>query len=561
VSGIPSASYEQLKILPNHQYSTTMLWNVCHTPFLHEWVAAVLIIGSFVKVQPTLDKGCLLQKYCCLNISRKEFHISRSIARSSWQFFWPMVALSALLLGVVLVASLMVRQSEQQAKSAFSSALASNQAFLELEKTTRELRHQLALYAATGDESYRSQADSLQKQNGSHLIVIQKWVLNDVEKGLVGKLLQYSEVLQTGMNDMKPDSAPSDRQKTAGKLVKDVMDSQMLDAIHDQCEHKKRELLQIENLQKESHAGWWLLILGILGAIAGLLAGYSLALRYQREMTELSVPIRNAAGSLSAIVGPINVSTSLGTGGLETTLNGLAEQITTVVNRLQSAERENVRKDQMAALGQLAAGLAHELRNPLTAIKTLIEAARDVNHKSVLEERDLEVIDEEISRLNKTLQAFLDYARPPKFEKSSVDLNVIAQKVQQLLSAQAEQRAIQIVLKLPQQPVLIEGDGEQLRQVLLNLILNAFDAMGTHGTVTVEVDHSPGKAILQVKDTGPGISDSIRNRIFEPFASAKPTGTGLGLTVSRRIVEEHGGTIAAENMPAGGACFTITLPT
>ena len=214
----------------------------------------------------------------------------------------------------------------------------------------------------------------------------------------------------------------------------------------------------------------------------------------------------------------------------------------------------------MAALGQLAAGLAHELRNPLTAIKTLIDAAKSQQGTATLEGRDLEVIEEEITRLNKTLQAFLDYARPPKLVKTNVDLNELAVKTEKLLVAQAQQRSIEIKLELAKGPIHFQADPEQLRQVFLNLMLNAFDAIGTHGTVVLQTESGPQAAILRVKDTGPGVSEALRMKLFEPFVSSKAAGTGLGLTICKRIIDEHGGTIAAENLPGGGACFTVTLP-
>ncbi len=471
-----------------------------------------------------------------------------------------MLALSVLLLSVVAASAVMLKQAQDRAEEALNNSLATLQAYADLEKTTKELRHQLALYAATGDESYRVKAVTLYQKNDDHLVMVQRWQAGENEKGMIVKLQQLSSVVQTGIKNMQPEPDTNKKQQAASKLVSEVLDPEMLVNINQQCELQKQAVQLAQFQDHASRTGWWLLILGCVGAAAGLLAGYSIARRFQKEMLELSVPIRNAAGSLSTIVGPINVSTSSNLEELETSLQGLAHQVTSVVERLQTAEHENVRKDQMAALGQLAAGLAHELRNPLTAIRTLIDAAKSHNDVATLEGRDLDVIDEEITRLNKTLQAFLDYARPPKLEKTQVDLVQLAQKVEQLLSAQAELRTIQIALQTSAEPVVVSGDAEQLRQVLLNLMLNAFDAVGTHGKVTVDVSRSPTAAVLRVCDTGQGVPESIRTRLFEPFVSSKAAGTGLGLTICKSIVEAHGGTIAVENRASGGACFTITLP-
>ena len=111
-----------------------------------------------------------------------------------------------------------------------------------------------------------------------------------------------------------------------------------------------------------------------------------------------------------------------------------------------------------------------------------------------------------------------------------------------------------------EQPVTVNADAEQLRQVLLNLVLNAFDAVGHNGTVTMDAVSGPeGQTILKVSDSGPGIDDDIRERLFDPFVSSKESGTGLGLTICRRIVEQHGGTIDATNRPEGGAEFSVRL--
>jgi two-component system sensor histidine kinase HydH len=127
------------------------------------------------------------------------------------------------------------------------------------------------------------------------------------------------------------------------------------------------------------------------------------------------------------------------------------------------------------------------------------------------------------------LQAFLDYARPPKLEKTQVDLVQLAQKVEQLLSAQAELRTIQIALQMSADPVVVSGDAEQLRQVLLNLMLNAFDAVGTHGKVTVEVSRSPTAGILRVCDTGQGVPESIRSTALRTVRQFQGSGHWLGI--------------------------------
>jgi two-component system sensor histidine kinase HydH len=303
------------------------------------------------------------------------------------------------------------------------------------------------------------------------------------------------------------------------------------------------------------------LVFGVVGAIGGTVTGFGLARSLRRELIELSVPIRSAMGSLNEVVGPVQVFSTDNFAELDAALDSLAKRVAQVVERLQSAERERIRNDQMAALGQLAAGLAHELRNPLTAMKTIVDAARREPVTDGLNARDLAVLDEEIQRLNRSLQSFLDYARPPATTKRLVDLRTIAEKTRQLLAGRAEQQSISVCIEQPERPVEVEVDPEQLHQVLLNLLLNGFDAIGRDGQVTLRIaQDAQGCAVITVADSGPGIPQAVRDRVFEPFVSTKESGTGLGLTICRRIVEDHGGRIEAADCRAGGAIFTVKLP-
>jgi signal transduction histidine kinase len=130
-----------------------------------------------------------------------------------------------------------------------------------------------------------------------------------------------------------------------------------------------------------------------------------------------------------------------------------------------------------------------------------------------------------------------------------------------LVQARLRQQNVQLEIELPAGSVTVLGDPDQLTTVLINLLLNALDAMPGGGRLCVRLRGEPaGKVTLSVLDTGPGIDPSIAGRLFTPFVSTKPTGTGLGLSISRRVVREHGGTLTAENRPETGACFTITLP-
>ena len=219
----------------------------------------------------------------------------------------------------------------------------------------------------------------------------------------------------------------------------------------------------------------------------------------------------------------------------------------------------------MSALGQLAAGLAHELRNPLTSMKLLVQAAVEAGPDATLRGRDLAIVADETARLDRSLQTFLDYARPPKLVKEKADIRQVILQTLELVATRTNCQGVSIETELPPRPLIVEADHDQLRQVFLNLALNALDALPHGGTIRVTVvgagtDSSDGLITVTFADSGPGITTEPVDQIFEPYVSTKETGLGLGLAICRRIVDAHGGQITGGNGPTGGAVFTVGLP-
>ena len=227
----------------------------------------------------------------------------------------------------------------------------------------------------------------------------------------------------------------------------------------------------------------------------------------------------------------------------------------------QARERKMVRAEQMAAIGQVAAGVAHELRNPLTSIKGLVQVnLREADSRGVPAE-DLRVIEHEVRRMERTLQTFLDFARPPRLKPRKLELAVVVDRVYALVGGRARKQQVELRFTRPEQPVSVIGDQDQLQQLLLNLVLNALDAMPHKGFIEIELRPTRGGFVeLMIRDSGPGIAPHILPKVFETFVSSKETGVGLGLPVSRRIAEDHGGTLSAYNLISGGACFVLLLP-
>jgi len=229
----------------------------------------------------------------------------------------------------------------------------------------------------------------------------------------------------------------------------------------------------------------------------------------------------------------------------------------------EQRERDLLRSDQMATVGQVAAGVAHELRNPLTAIKGLVQVNMREARSRGLPADDLSVIEQEIRRMERTLQAFLDFARPPRPERRRMSLIPLVDQTLALVRGRIEKQKVALQVFRPGGPVVVEGDADQLQQLLLNLSMNALDVVPRRGSLEIELRlPQPGWVEVRVSDSGPGIAPALLARVFEPFFSGKDSGLGLGLglTVSRRIAEDHGGNLDAFNRPEGGACFVLRLP-
>ncbi|MBN2374019.1 MCP four helix bundle domain-containing protein [bacterium] len=224
-----------------------------------------------------------------------------------------------------------------------------------------------------------------------------------------------------------------------------------------------------------------------------------------------------------------------------------------------------IRSAKMASLGQLSANIAHEIRNPLTAIKMrLYSLTRELTNIPYAGE-DLGIIREEIDRIEKTVKNCLDFARPPEPNFQRCDVNKILEGTINLVSSKAESQHIRIIKRFNATPAQTEADGEQMRQVFFNLILNAIEAMPDGGDLDLSIEKREDKRMqsiieIRIADTGPGLPVNFKRRIFEPFFTTKTEGTGLGLFIASRIIHMHKGAIEAESQPGHGTVFAVKLP-
>ena len=228
------------------------------------------------------------------------------------------------------------------------------------------------------------------------------------------------------------------------------------------------------------------------------------------------------------------------------------------LTELRRLELDARRNERLAALGQLAAGLAHELRNPLASMSGAVQMLAGQGTADADQRRLGEIVAGESERLNRLVTDFLAFARPTSSRPAPLDLSELVGETLDVVAHGPGREALVIERHL--EPVPLVGDGNQLRQVVWNLVVNAVEAMASEGKLTVSVARTGEWAVLTLDDSGPGIGADALSKLFDPFFTTKAAGTGLGLATVHALVDAHRGTVAAENLEGGGARFTVKLP-
>lgn len=246
-------------------------------------------------------------------------------------------------------------------------------------------------------------------------------------------------------------------------------------------------------------------------------------------------------------------------------LDDLVENIGQTQAKLMESQAHLIQSEKLAMVGKLAAGVAHSVRNPLTSVKMRLFTLERSLQLTPPQKEDLDVISEEIRHIDTILRNFLEYSRPPKLKMHTASPSDVVDMTLQLLRHRFDsyRTEVQVIRtgRLPEIPI----DTDQLKEVLVNLMVNACEAMGEGGTIQIQEEtglrENIGEvALIEVHDNGPGIPAALVDKIFQPFFSSKEEGSGLGLSIARRIIEEHGGEINAKPDEGIGATFVISLP-
>ena len=485
----------------------------------------------------------------------------------------PVAATSLLLLAVGVGTAWYVHAMQQGLNDALLDNASSMRAAEELDILLHEVRARLDYFLITGDRKYLEEAAAFRADTDHWLTEAERWSGDPREKAFMKRARAGHERFYDELNatlGRAPDASLPQKVRALNEAVLDPEIHQPTKAYLDFNEEQVSQSVR-DNQVFADRLVWGLLLLGTCGSGAGLLAGFGFARTFKRSLVQLSVPVRDAAGQLDAVVGPVTLPSGGDLHELEGVLRVVAQRIGTVIERLRRSEREALHAEQLAALGRMAAGMAHELRNPLTSMKMLVQAAQEDGRADGPEDdgapgpclrgRDLAVFEEEITRLEKLIQSFLDFARPPQAAKKVLDVRALVNQAVGLVAGRASRVGARVVYAPPAEAVWAEVDPGLFRQVLLNLLLNALEAVRPGGVVGVAAENTAdGGLSLRVTDDGCGLPASLGDRIFAPFISTKELGLGLGLSVCKRIAEAHGGSIAAANRAEGGAVFTVRLP-
>ncbi len=320
-------------------------------------------------------------------------------------------------------------------------------------------------------------------------------------------------------------------------------------------------LLQAPFLQKQYTVTAVVLAMVLVATLASLLLVFFMMELVLRPVGRIIVLAQRVVGGEAAAGVGSRPRGEIGV--LCQAIDQMADALAEREQRLKTVTRQQItRSEKLASLGRLAAGVAHEINNPLTGVLTFAHLLREKDNMDQQDQEDLDLIIRETTRAAEIVKGLLDFARERAVVKEALSINDVIQRTIRLIRNQKLFDRIlideQLVNDLPE----VEGDMNQLQQVMLNLSLNACEAMPTGGTLTIRTVTQEDRVLVKLTDTGCGIKKEHQDQVFEPFFTTKPVGkgTGLGLSVTYGIIQQHGGTLEFESEEGQGTTFTVTLP-
>ncbi len=406
-----------------------------------------------------------------------------------------------------------------------------------------EQRNYLALLNKAGNSATTPDQIRLVQQISALFSNYQQTLLNTNQMQRQGKLTQPASVIVMSSHDLINTIEEKTNQLIAAK------------------EEEQKQLEKSINYN-ESIITSAIYALGISGIIMGLILGWLVARIVLNPIYRLVLKVRDAAGG--EVVEHIQMHPGKELEELDMHINRLISRINKANEDLRKNRELLEQSIRLAAIGKIAPALAHEIRNPLTSIKILVHSMLNDFQEDSEHRHDLQIIQSEVVRMEEFLQNFMKYARPPRPKMEIISPAEVIDQVLQLMEARLRMQQIEVATTHLNPGLRLKADQSMIRQVIINLLNNAIEAMPEGGRITLETGLQTAEGneyyYISIADSGPGIPADIIDTMWEPFVKGREQGTGLGLSISQRIAEIHHGKLNAVNGSSGGAVFTIYLP-
>jgi signal transduction histidine kinase len=307
---------------------------------------------------------------------------------------------------------------------------------------------------------------------------------------------------------------------------------------------------------------WVLILIGLGGLLVGLAGSSLLAKRITRPLKELvEGTIRISRGDFSH---RIRLASADELGDLARSFNEMTGRLLEAREHMEAVHRKLVQAEKLASIGRLSATIAHEIRNPLTSVKLNIQRIAESEHLDAIEREHLDICQEGVGQIEKFIKELLEFTRVPALAREMFPIEQVLEESLKMLKDAFRQKRVTVERSYAQGLPPANVDGDRLRQVFLNLLRNAFEAVEEGGRISVALGSSGGTEmgayVIRVSDSGCGIPEKDWENIFEPFFTTKSSGFGLGLANARKIVELHGGSIRVARKRGKGSTFIVTLP-
>jgi signal transduction histidine kinase len=454
----------------------------------------------------------------------------------------------------------MVHRMDSAVSSVIGSKVAALNVSQELESSLAMQRGLLSYYYIDGNSEWLTQLDQHRYEFESWLGKAREFADSDRQRELLNDI-ESKYVRYTDLRERVIDLYKAEKREEGYALHKEVRNPFF--AIRDLCEQFKQ--VQYERVVAIAKGIRMKVTFFDIAASVAMVCALGLGITLGvLLLSRVLVPIRLLALTADRSGGasldePDEVKV------LGKKIQGLVESIDTTRIELEQSREHLLQSEKLAQIGKLAAGVAHSIRNPLTSVKMRLFSLERTLSLSAAQKEDFDVISEEIRHIDTIVGNFLEFSRPPKLKIQKASPSEVVDMAVQLLRHRIESYGVTVELMRNRKLPDVDCDPEQLKEVLVNLIINACEAMGDGGRILITEEEGSTESmgsvvVIRISDTGPGIPEAIREKIFQPFYTTKQEGTGLGLSIAARIIEEHKGCLSVKGRPNKGTTFTVTLP-